>query len=164
MAQRFHDPSSWVHPPQHPRQGRHGGHTKEAPGAIDPHPTRPHAPGRPGLGPVDTDPGGPSGAQLLTATATFDLLSVPTRLHLMWLLAHHDYDVSTLAAQVGAHLPAVSHHLAKLRLAGAITARPHGRQKIYTITDPDLIALLDDIFDRIDTDGSLTRTRTGTTT
>lgn len=58
----------------------------------------------------------------------------------------------------------MSHYLAKLRLAGAITARPHGRQKIYTITDPDLIALLDDIFDRIDTDGSLTRTRTGTTT
>ncbi len=139
----------------------------EALDAIDPHPTQNHATGRPSPGTADTDPGGPSGAQLIAVAATFDLLSVPTRLHLMWLLAHHSYDVSTLAAQVGAQVPAVSHHLAKLRLAGAVTARPHGRQKIYTVTNPDLIALLDDIFDRIDRidrDGTLTRTKVNTTT
>jgi DNA-binding transcriptional ArsR family regulator len=70
------------------------------------------------------------------AAAILYLLSTPTRLHLMRLLAHRDHDVGWLAEQVGSTLPAVSQHLAKLRLAGLVSARRVGRQQIYTADDP----------------------------
>jgi hypothetical protein len=37
----------------------------------------------------------PTRPRLQAAAATFDLLSAPTRLHLMWLLARYDYDSGT---------------------------------------------------------------------
>jgi hypothetical protein len=46
--------------------------------------------------------GEPTRPQLRGAAATFDLLSAPTRLHLMWLLARGEHDVGSLAARTGA--------------------------------------------------------------
>ncbi|MGH3488776.1 MAG: ArsR/SmtB family transcription factor, partial [Actinopolymorphaceae bacterium] len=74
-----------------------------------------------------SDSSDPTGPQLRAAADTFDLLSAPTRLHLVWLLARHEYDVGTLAEHTGASVAAVSQHLAKLRLAGLVTARRDGR-------------------------------------
>jgi DNA-binding transcriptional ArsR family regulator len=82
------------------------------------------------------------------------MLSVPVRLHLLWLLIHHQHDVSTLAKTVGAKIPTVSHHLAKLRLAGLVTARRDGSHHIYTIEDPHMIALVKLIFNHINPDGT----------
>jgi len=97
----------------------------------------------------------PTGPQLKAAADTFDLLSAPTRLHLVWLLARHECDVGTLAEHTGASVAAVSQHLAKLRLAGLVAARREGRRQIYAVEDPHVLTLVDQIFEHIAPDGSL---------
>lgn len=69
------------------------------------------------------------------AAAVFGLLASATRLHLLWLLAQGEADVGALAEAVGGALPAISQHLAKLKLAGLVTARPEGRRQVYLIAD-----------------------------
>lgn len=59
------------------------------------------------------------------------LLADGTRLRLMWLLCHGEHDVSTLTDAVGVARPAVSQHLAKLRLAGLVTSHRTGRRVYY---------------------------------
>jgi DNA-binding transcriptional ArsR family regulator len=103
--------------------------------------------------------GTPTSAQLQAAAETFTLLSTPIRLHLVWLLVQEDCDVGSLASQVGATVAAVSQHLAKLRLAGLVSAHRNGRRQVYTVDDPHVIALLDQIFKHIAPDGSLTPNR-----
>jgi DNA-binding transcriptional ArsR family regulator len=93
-------------------------------------------------------------AQLEAAAATFDMLSTPTRLHLMWLLCHGEHDVGWLAAAVNATIAAVSQHLAKLRLAGLVSARRHGRHQIYRVDDPHVAMLIELVFEHIEPDGS----------
>ena len=88
----------------------------------------------------------PTPAALETAAAIFGMLATPTRLHLMWLLAHGDHDVGGLAERVGASVAAVSQHLAKLRLAGLVTARRSGRHQIYTADDPHVLLLVEQVF------------------
>jgi DNA-binding transcriptional ArsR family regulator len=101
------------------------------------------------------EPYHPTSAQLDAGAATFDMLSTPIRLHLMWLLAHGDHDVGWLAEQVGATVAAVSQHLGKLRLAGLVSARRHGRQQIYSADDPHILVLVEQVFAHIAPDGSL---------
>lgn len=59
------------------------------------------------------------------------MLADPTRLRLLWLLCGAEYDVSGLVEVVGAARPAVSQHLAKLRLAGLVATRRDGRHAVY---------------------------------
>jgi len=73
----------------------------------------------------------PGDIQLEAATVMLRLLADGTRLRLMWLLCHGEHDVTTLAATVGAARPAVSQHLAKLRLAGLVSTRRVGRRIRY---------------------------------
>jgi DNA-binding transcriptional ArsR family regulator len=68
------------------------------------------------------------------ATVMLHLLADATRLRLVWLLAAQEYDVSTLTEAVGVARPAVSQHLAKLRLAGLVTVRRQGRHAVYTVS------------------------------
>jgi DNA-binding transcriptional ArsR family regulator len=105
----------------------------------------------------DTSPSAwePTRPQLQAAAATFDLLSAPMRLHLMWLLARYDYDVGSLAVRTGATVALVSQHLTKLRLAGLVTARRDGRRQIYAVEDPHVLTLIDQIFAHIAPDGTL---------
>jgi DNA-binding transcriptional ArsR family regulator len=65
------------------------------------------------------------------AVESFRMLADGTRLRLLWLLCGGEYDVGALAAHVGAARPAVSQHLAKLRLAGLVTTRRDGRRALY---------------------------------
>ena len=74
----------------------------------------------------------PTGAQIEAAVIALRMLADPTRLRLMWLLGTGEYDVSSLAATVGAARPSVSQHLAKLKLAGLVTARRDGRRAVYS--------------------------------
>jgi DNA-binding transcriptional ArsR family regulator len=97
----------------------------------------------------------PTPAQVHTAAATFDMLSTPIRLHLMWLLCHGDHDVGWLAEQVGATVAAVSQQLGKLRLAGLVSSRREGRYQIYTADDPHILVLVEQIFAHVAPDGSL---------
>ena len=73
----------------------------------------------------------------------------------MWLVAHGSYDVGTLAQRVGMSVAAVSQHLAKLRLAGVISGQRDGRRQLYTVNDPHVLTLIQQIFDHIAPDGSL---------
>ena len=82
-------------------------------------------------------------AQLAAAALTFDLLSVPGRLHLVWLLAHAEHDVSTLAELTGAAIPAASQQLAKLRAAGVVRARRDGRRQVYRVDDEHIVAVIE---------------------
>jgi DNA-binding transcriptional ArsR family regulator len=97
----------------------------------------------------------PTRPQLHAAAATFALLSSPARLHLAWLMAHETADVGTLAARAGLGIPTTSQHLAKLRLAGVVAARREGRHTFYTIEDPHVLTLIEQIFSHIAADGSL---------
>ncbi|WP_144588619.1 helix-turn-helix transcriptional regulator [Brevibacterium casei] len=94
-------------------------------------------------------------AQLAAAAATFDMLSAPNRLHLVWLLATGEYDVSTLAELSGSNVPAASQHLAKLRAAGIVTARRDGRRQLYRVEDPHILTVIEQMFSHIAPDGTL---------
>ncbi len=101
-------------------------------------------------------PQSPTASQLQSASETFAMLATPTRLHLVWLLAQRDQDVGSLAEQVGVPIAAVSQHLAKLRLTGLVSAHRHGRRQVYSVDDPHVVVLVDQIFRHIAPDGSLT--------
>jgi DNA-binding transcriptional ArsR family regulator len=84
----------------------------------------------------------PTMPQLDAAARTLSLLVAPVRLHLLWLAMQAETDVGTLAQRTGVTITTASHHLAKLRLAGLITARREGRRHIYTVDDPHIVNLL----------------------
>lgn len=94
-------------------------------------------------------------AQLAAAAGTFDMLSAPGRLHLVWLMASGEYDVTTLAELSGMNVPAASQHLAKLRAAGIATARRDGRRQLYRVEDPHILAVIEQMFSHIAPDGTL---------
>jgi DNA-binding transcriptional ArsR family regulator len=100
-------------------------------------------------------PVGPTVPQLESAAATFALLSNPARLHVLWLAAHDHHDVTALAERAGVGVATMSQHLTKLRLAGLIRARREGRRHIYTVEDPHVLTLVQQIFAHIAPDGSL---------
>ena len=93
--------------------------------------------------------------QLDAAALTFDLLSVPGRLHLVWLLADSEFDVTTLAEATGATIAATSQQLAKLRAAGVVSARRDGRRQLYRVDDPHIIGVIAQMFAHIEPDGTL---------
>jgi DNA-binding transcriptional ArsR family regulator len=76
----------------------------------------------------------PDETHVAAATVMLHLLADGTRLRLVWLLAAREYDVTTLTEAVGVARPAVSQHLAKLRLAGLVTVRRQGRHAVYAVT------------------------------
>ncbi|MFJ8391155.1 ArsR/SmtB family transcription factor [Streptomyces sp. NPDC094438] len=83
----------------------------------------------------------PSAEVLADAAAAFGLLASPARLHIVWALAQGESDVSGLAERVGGALPAVSQHLAKLKLADLVGSRREGRRQIYYVADQDVVAV-----------------------
>lgn len=75
----------------------------------------------------------PPGEQVAVAVESFRMLADPTRLRIMWLLSGGEYDVTSLAAAVGIARPAVSQHLAKLRLTGLVSTHRDGRRALYRV-------------------------------
>jgi len=69
------------------------------------------------------------------ATTTLGMLADATRLRLTFALLDGEQDVTALTAVVAAARPAVSQHLAKLRLAGLVTVRRDGRRALYALAD-----------------------------
>lgn len=76
---------------------------------------------------------------LQDAASMFALLAATVRLHLLWLLADGDHDVSTLAANTGQSIATVSHHLNKLKLAGLVQVRRDGKRMVYGVADPHVV-------------------------
>jgi DNA-binding transcriptional ArsR family regulator len=87
--------------------------------------------------PVSPDP-----ARLDAATSAFRMLSDATRLHIMWILAEGEADVTALTEACGASRTAVSQHLAKLRFTGLVDTRRDGRRIIYRISNGHLARLV----------------------
>ncbi|MGI5467210.1 ArsR/SmtB family transcription factor [Streptomyces sp. CA-132043] len=81
----------------------------------------------------------PSAEVFAESAAVFGLLASPARLHIVWVLAQGECDVTGLAERVGGALPAVSQHLAKLKLAGFVRSRREGRRQVYFVDDPDMV-------------------------
>jgi DNA-binding transcriptional ArsR family regulator len=97
----------------------------------------------------------PTELQLAAAADTFAMLASPARLHLVRLLSMDRVDVGTLASKVGLSLPTTSQHLSKLRLAGIVSAHREGRHSFYTVDDPHVLLLVEQIFEHIAPDGTL---------
>ncbi len=79
---------------------------------------------------------------LQQAAATFGLLASTMRLNIVWVLAHGEADVGTLAELTGGTVQAVSQHLAKLKLAGLVRSRREGRHQVYLVANPQLTQLV----------------------
>lgn len=93
------------------------------------------------------DDTGPSPRLLQDAAATFGMLAATTRLHIVWLLARAEQDVTALAEATGSNVAAVSQHLAKLKLAGLVSARREGRRQVYVVDDPHVVAIVRQMLD-----------------
>ncbi|WP_018603907.1 helix-turn-helix transcriptional regulator [Mycobacterium sp. 155] len=89
-------------------------------------------------GPVGTV----SPRELQDTASLFGLLSATVRLHILWLLDSGEQDVGTLAEKTGQSIATVSHHLSKLKLAGLVRARRHGKRQVYIATDDTALAVI----------------------
>ncbi|MEU2508185.1 metalloregulator ArsR/SmtB family transcription factor [Streptomyces sp. NPDC007863] len=92
----------------------------------------------------------PGAPELAAAAEVFGLLSDPTRLQLLWVLTRGEADVTALTEACGAARPAVSQHLAKLRLGGLVQARKDGRRVVYALPDGHLKRLVVEALNRAD--------------
>src|SRR5699024_4620932 len=97
----------------------------------------------------------PTEPQLASAADTFSMLASPARLHLVWLMSSGRYDVGALAEPVGLGLPTTRQHPRTLRLTGIVPATREGRHSYYTVDDPHVVELVEQIFEHIAPDGSL---------
>ncbi len=84
----------------------------------------------------------PEAAVIDEAAHTFSMLASPPRLQLLWVLAQQEHDVGELTELLGASGPSVSQHLAKLRLAGLVSARRSGKHQFYRVDDPHVVELV----------------------
>lgn len=80
-----------------------------------------------------------------TAAATLRLLADETRLHLLWHLRSEERSVGDLCRLVGRPSPAVSQHLAKLRMGGLVRTRRHGTQIFYRLATGHVRELVEDV-------------------
>ncbi len=86
----------------------------------------------------DAHPHSPGEEQFALAAELLALLGDRTRLVLLHALAQSEADVTTLTELSGAQRPAVSQHLARLRMSGLVVTRKDGRRVIYALTDGHL--------------------------
>lgn len=83
-----------------------------------------------------------AGAEQLARLAdTFQMLSNPTRLRIVDVLATREMCVRDLAAVVGASPSAVSHHLRHLRQMQIVRYRKEGRMAYYRLDDEHVASL-----------------------
>lgn len=80
---------------------------------------------------------------------TFNLISDPTRVKILWLLCHTEDCVANIAAAIEMSSPAVSHHLRVLKQSGLLTYRKCGKEVYYTLADTDEAKLVHHIVDII---------------
>jgi len=77
----------------------------------------------------------PSSAVVAAVSARLQLLADPTRLTIVCALAQGETNPTCLAELTGVGVPAVSQHLAKLRLAGVCQAHRDGQRVWYELVD-----------------------------
>jgi ArsR family transcriptional regulator len=80
----------------------------------------------------------------------FKLLADETRLKiLMYLLREGEMHVSALCDKLGQSQPAVSHHLALLRVAGIIEPRRDGKHNFYSVREKHFHQIVGELFTTI---------------
>lgn len=99
---------------------------------------------------TDAHPRTPGEEQFALAAELLALLGDRTRLALLHALAEGEADVTTLTETCGAARPAVSQHLARLRLAGLVTTRKEGRRVVYALRDGHLRRVVDEALNLAD--------------
>ncbi len=84
----------------------------------------------------------------------FKLLSDETRLRiLLYLTRERELHVTALCEKLGQSQPAVSHHLALLRVAGLIEPRRDGKHNYYFVRQQHFHSLMEELFQSMgDTD------------
>jgi DNA-binding transcriptional ArsR family regulator len=75
----------------------------------------------------------PNVGDVARAVATLKVVADGTRLRILWTLMHGEHSVNDLAEHLGMQPAAISHHQAKLRLAGVVRTRRDGNH-IYDAT------------------------------
>ena len=84
----------------------------------------------------------------------FKLLSDETRLRiLVYLTREGELHVTALCDRLGQSQPAVSHHLALLRVAGLIKARRDGKHNYYSVRQSRFRRLIEQVFQNISDPG-----------
>ncbi|WZO96289.1 metalloregulator ArsR/SmtB family transcription factor [Isosphaeraceae bacterium EP7] len=77
----------------------------------------------------------------------FKLLSDETRLRiLLYLAQNQELHVTALCDRLGQSQPAVSHHLALLRVSGLIESRREGKHNFYSVRTDHFGELLESLF------------------
>ena len=80
----------------------------------------------------------------------FKLLSDETRLRILLYLAREkELHVTALCDRLGQSQPAVSHHLALLRVSGLIEARRDGKHNYYSVRQSQFHRLMEELFQSI---------------
>jgi DNA-binding transcriptional ArsR family regulator len=92
--------------------------------------------------PDQRPPSLPTDQHAQLAADSFRMLADPTRVRILWILLHQESNVTALATAVDASSPAVSQHLAKLRLAGLVESRREGTFIYYSATSSHVRRLL----------------------
>jgi DNA-binding transcriptional ArsR family regulator len=80
-----------------------------------------------------------------TAVSTLRMLADGTRLSLLWHLRTGELTVGDLCRLAARPAPAVSQHLAKLRLAGLVLTRREGTQIHYRLATTHIQHLVEDV-------------------
>lgn len=86
----------------------------------------------------------PAQEQVDLAVEVFRMLADATRLQLLWVMLDGEMPVSELAEAVGKPVPAVSQHLAKLRMARLVLTRRQANQVFYRIESEHVRQLVAD--------------------
>ena len=92
----------------------------------------------------------PPDDQVEAASTSLRMRADPTRMRMLWLLSGDEYDVASLAAAVAIARPAVSQHLAKLKLAGLVSQRRDGRRILYRARGGHVRRLLAEVMNAAD--------------
>ncbi|GGV22423.1 transcriptional regulator [Actinomadura cremea] len=98
----------------------------------------------------DAHPHNPGEEQFALAAEILALLGDRTRLVVLHALAQSEADVTTLTEVCGAQRPAVSQHLARLRMSGLVATRKEGRRVIYSLADGHLRRVVDEALNLAD--------------
>lgn len=93
---------------------------------------------------------GPPEEVVDAASTLLRMLADPTRMRILWALSVRECDVASLTDQVGGARPAVSQHLAKLKLAGLVSSRKDGRRSVYSVRGVHVRSLLTEVFSAAD--------------
>jgi DNA-binding transcriptional ArsR family regulator len=84
------------------------------------------------------------------AVEVLRVLADPTRLQLAGLMLEEEKSVSELAGALGRPTPAVSQHLAKLRMARLVTTRRQGTSVLYRVENGHVRQLVIDAIGHVE--------------